>query len=123
MADKIKMNRLEKDLVKGLEGFLADLKSDVPIEKKYTCRRVVLDLEPHAYTADRVKLTREILNASQEVFAQFLGVSVKAIRKWERGSTPNDMACRFMDEIQRDPDHWKKRLRESIKIRAAGCNG
>jgi putative transcriptional regulator len=122
-AGETKMNRVERDLAKGLEGFLADLRSDVAIEKKYTCRRVVLELEPHVYTAERVRRTRQILNASQEVFAQFLGVSVKAIRKWERGSTPNDMACRFMDEIQRNPDYWKNRLRESIKMRTASYNG
>jgi putative transcriptional regulator len=119
MPNKMKTNRVARDLVAGLDGFLADLKSDVPIEKKYTCRRVTLDLEPHAYTPDRVKSTRQILNASQEVFAQFLGVSVKAVRKWEGGGTPNDMAFRFMDEIQRNPEHWQKRLRESIKVRTA----
>jgi DNA-binding transcriptional regulator YiaG len=123
MPNRIKTNRVATDLVAGLEGLLADLKSGVPIEKKYTCRRVTLDLEPHTYTAERVKSTRQILNASQEVFAQFLGVSVKAVRKWEGGSAPNDMACRFMDEIQRNPEHWKKRLRESIKIRTASGDG
>jgi putative transcriptional regulator len=120
MPNKAKPRHVAKELVAGLKELIADLKSGAPIEKKYTCRRVTLDLEPHAYTPERVKSTRQILNASQEVFAQFLGVSVKAVRKWEGGSTPNDMACRFMDEIQRNPDHWKKRLRESIKIRAAG---
>jgi len=118
MARKLKVtNSVEDDLVEGLEGFLADLKSDSPIEKKYTCRRVVLDLEPHSYDAEHIRATRRILNASQEVFAQFLGVSVKAVRKWEGGGTPSDIACRFMDEIRRNPGYWKSRLKESVKIR------
>ena len=75
MACGKKMNRVERDLVEGLEGFLDDLKSDAPIEKKYTCRRVVLDLEPHAYTAEQVKTIRRLLNASQN-------------------SLPNSSACR-----------------------------
>ena len=113
------MNRVERDLVQGLEGFLADMKSDAPIEKKYTCRRVVLDLEPHAYTAEQVKMIRRVLNASQELFAQFLGVSVKAVRKWEGGSTPSDLASRFMDEIRHDPAYWRQRLKDSLRVRTA----
>jgi putative transcriptional regulator len=117
MINKAKLNAIERDLVEGIEGFLADLKSDSPIEKKYTCRRIILDLEPHTYTADQVKATRRLLNASQELFAQFLGVSVNAVRKWESGKAPNDMACRFMDEIRRNPEYWRTRLKESIKVR------
>lgn len=120
MARKLKTSdNVEKDLVEGLEGFLADLKSDSPIEKKYTCRRVVLDLEPHTYDAEHTRATRQILNASQEVFARFLGVSVKAVRKWEGGGTPSDIACRFMDEIRHNPDYWRNRLKESVRIRTA----
>jgi DNA-binding transcriptional regulator YiaG len=112
------LNAVERDLVEGLEGFLADLKSGEAIEKKYTIRRVVLDLEPHAYTAEQVKSVRKLLNASQSVFAQFIGVTVKAVRKWEGGGTPNDMACRFMDEIGRNPNYWRMRLKESIMVQA-----
>lgn len=119
MADKSKLNRVERDLVEGFEGFVADLKSRGSLPKKYTCRRVVLDLEPQPYTAEQVKATRSLLNASQELFARFLGVSVQAVRKWEGGKTPGDMACRFMDEIRRNPDYWRTRLRESIRVRTA----
>jgi HTH-type transcriptional regulator/antitoxin HigA len=58
---------------------------------------------------------RKVLNASQALFAQFLGVSVKAVRKWESGQAPSEMACRFMDEIRRNPKYWHKRLRESMR--------
>ena len=79
------MNGLESELVNGLEGFLADLKGDQSIEKKYTCRRVVLDLKLHPYTIAKVKATRRLLNASQGLFAQFLGVSVKAVAPGSKG--------------------------------------
>jgi putative transcriptional regulator len=115
MIDKTKLNSVERDLVEGLEEFVSDLKSGTPIEKKYTCRRIILDLEPQAYTAKDVKSTRKLLNASQALFAQFLGVSVKAVRKWESGQAPSEMACRFMDEIRRNPEYWHKRLRESMR--------
>jgi putative transcriptional regulator len=120
MLDKSKLSSVERDLVAGLEGLVADLKSGEPIEKKYTCHRVVLDLERQPYTPDRVRATRRLLNASQELFAQFLGVSVKAVRKWESGHPPSDMACRFMEEIRRDPAYWRRRWQESLRVKDAG---
>lgn len=121
MIDKSKLTDAERDLIEGFEELVTDLRSDAPLEKKYTCRRIVLDLEPRKYTADQVKETRKLLNASQSLFAQFLGVSVKTVRSWERGAVPKPMACRFMDEIHRDPDYWRGVLRESIKLRTRDC--
>ena len=85
------------------------------VEKKLTIRTVELDLKPKPYNADDVKRKREVLNASQGIFARLLGVSVKSVRCWEQGDrVPSAMACRFMDEINHSPEHWKARLTESI---------
>jgi DNA-binding transcriptional regulator YiaG len=66
-----------------------------------------------AYNAKLVKQTRELLLASQGVFAQFLGVPVKAVASWEQGvNTPSEIARRFMDEIRAKPAYWVKRLRD-----------
>lgn len=113
--DKSKLTELERDLVEGMEGFLEDLKSDVPICEKYTCSRVVLDLVPNAYKPEQVKATRKLLRVSQGIFAQFIGVSPKTVRSWEAGRTPSDMACRFMDEIQMNPEYWRERLNASVR--------
>jgi putative transcriptional regulator len=112
---KNKVSDVERDLIAGLEGFRDSLKAGDKIEKKYTVRRVVLDLEPQSYTAKQVKDVRGLLNVSQGVFAQLLGVSIKTVQKWEAETTPSDMACRFMDEICRNPNYWRKRLREAAK--------
>lgn len=94
-----------------LKGFDEALKNGEAIADKFTCRRVVLDLPPTPYDPDLVKETRKILGASQAMFAQFLGVSVKTVRSWEQGiNVPNDMACRFMDEIRRNPKYWLERF-------------
>jgi len=119
MIDKMKLNDIERDLIEGMEGFLDDLRSDAPIREKYTCRRVVVDLHPTMYTPEQVKATRSLLGVSQAVFAQFLGVSKKTVAAWEQGKVPNEMACRFMDEIQRNPEYWRDRLRESVKSKTA----
>ncbi|MEX2309716.1 MAG: helix-turn-helix domain-containing protein [Pirellulales bacterium] len=118
MLDKSKLTDIERDLVEGLEGFVKDLKSNKRIPDKYTCRRMVLDLHPQRYTATQVKSTRKLLQVSQALFAQFLGVSPQTVRSWEQGKTPpKDIACRFMDEIRRNPEYWRQRIAESAKMR------
>lgn len=99
-------------------AFTHDLENGVTIQDKYTCRTIALDLSPMAYDQKAVKQTRAILNASQAVFALVLGVSIKTVQAWEQGQTsPPKMACRFMDEIRRDPEYWTKRLRNSITVK------
>jgi putative transcriptional regulator len=101
-------------IVRGLQEFVDTLEKKQPITQKFTCRVVELDLRPTPYDPKHVKETRLLLNASQSVFARFLGVSVKTVRAWEQGvNTPNDMACRFMDEIKFNPEYWIKRLQEA----------
>lgn len=112
-----RISAVERDLLKGLAELADDLKSGNELPDKYTCHRMVLDLEPANYRAADVKATRGLLNASQGLFAKFLGVSVKTVRAWEQGKAPSDMARRFMDEIRRDPRYWKQRLLDSAKVK------
>jgi DNA-binding transcriptional regulator YiaG len=75
-----------------------------------------LDLRPDHYTPALVRATRQRLGASQTVLAKFLGVTAKSISQWERGVTaPSPIACRFMDEIRRDPAYYVARIRESMR--------
>jgi len=105
-------------IVEGLREFTEALETNEPIAERFTCRTVMLDLLAVPYDPKAVKATRQLLTASQGVFAQFLGVSVRAVRAWEQGvNTPSDMACRFMDEIRRNPLYWRNRLLESVKTK------
>ena len=68
--------------------------------------------------------TRDLLGASQGVFAGFLGVSVQTIRAWEQGrQNPSEMVCRFLGEIKRNPQYWRIRLRDSLVIKRVGDKG
>jgi DNA-binding transcriptional regulator YiaG len=115
------MDRKKKvgdSIARGLKEFADALNSGESISAKLTCRKIILDLHPVPYDPKTVKATRLLLGASQGVFAQFLGVKPSAIRSWEQGrQEPSNMACRFMDEIQRNPEYWRKRLRESIRVK------
>lgn len=113
-------NTIGSEIVEGLQEFADALKNDEVITERFTCRRVVLDLEPAVYKPEDVKQARDILRSSQALFAKFLGVSVKTVRAWEQGkNSPNEIACRFMDEIRRDPEYWQRRMRESATIKKA----
>lgn len=107
-----------KEIVSRLRDFKDALKKKEPVFERFTCKRVILDLQPTTYNAEMVKQTRKMLGASQAVFAQFLGVSRGTVRGWELGAnSPKDIACRFMDEIRRNPGYWTKRLRESAIVK------
>jgi DNA-binding transcriptional regulator YiaG len=102
-------------IIERLEGFKDALKSGHKLSDRFTCRRVRLDLEPMRYGPEEVKHTRELLNASQVLFAKFLGVSASTVWAWEHGTNvPSAMARRFLDEIRRDPQHWIERLKSAV---------
>jgi putative transcriptional regulator len=107
-----------QQIISGLEEFADALETGETVSEKFTCRKVMLNLEPRSYDSKDVRRTRKLLGASQALFAQFLGVSAKTVRSWEQGvNTPKDMACRFMDEIQFNPAYYRKRLKQSLTTR------
>jgi putative transcriptional regulator len=100
-------------IVKRLGAFVDVVESGCEPQERFTCRTIKLNIEPQAYGPGLVKETRELLGASQAIFAQFLGVSASAVQDWEQGAKPpKGVACRLMDEIRSHPDYWRKRLRE-----------
>lgn len=101
-------------ILQRLESFTESLEIGEPTPMRYTCRKVILDLRPETYDPKKVKETRALLGLSQGIFACLLGVSVKTIRSWEQGiNQPQMIACRFMDEICRDPGYWRTRIVEA----------
>ena len=106
-------------IVKALNEFADDLDAGTPIESKYTVRMVRVIPKPSPYTPARVRAVRELIGASQEVFAQLLAVSPMTIRSWEQGlRQPSPIARRFLDEIEMSPNHFRGRI-----IAAAGAAG
>ncbi len=107
------MTSVGRRMVDRLKLFAEALETTDSIPKRFTCRTIKLNLEPTPYDCKRVKEVRKKLHASQAIFAQFLGVSVSAVRDWEQGAkSPRGSSCRIMDEILRDPGYWRDRLRE-----------
>jgi DNA-binding transcriptional regulator YiaG len=118
MEDAKKLT-VEEKLIQGLESFADSVENDEDIGERFTCHKIVLDLQPSPYNPELVKATRKALRVSQRLFAQFLGVSTKCVQSWEQGeTTPQSMACRFMDEIRHDPERWRNRFKEFIVPKA-----
>jgi putative transcriptional regulator len=88
-------------IVKALGQLTDDIAEGTPIETKYTMRQVRIIPKPSLYPPARVRAVRELIGASQEVFAQWLAVSPMTIRSWEQGlRQPSPIARRFLDEIE-----------------------
>ncbi len=111
---------VEDEILEALSDFTDALEKE-EVTERFSCREIKLDLVPTHYNPELVKKTRKLLRVSQTLFARFIGVSPKTVRAWEQGvNVPHAMACRFMDEIRRDPPFWMKRLRELTITRGCG---
>lgn len=103
------------EIVAGLRQLLDVLKSGEPLETRFTVHSLPVDFTPRPYGPDDVRRVRDLLSMSQVVFARFLGVGPGTVRAWEQGlREPSALARRFLDEIEADPAHWRRRLSQSI---------
>ena len=115
-ANRNRKVSLGDKIVAGLTEFRDALVTGQPIEKRFTVRTVELDLKPRRYDAESVRMTRLGLKVSQAVFARIVGASVDTIEAWEQGQRePTPMACRLLDEINRNREYWLDVLRKSVK--------
>jgi putative transcriptional regulator len=81
-------------------------------QQTLTIRQVKLPQEPHRYDAADVRATRQRLHISQAIFARLLGVSTVLSQSWEQGTRkPSKLACRLLDEINANPERWRRKLR------------
>ncbi len=109
------------ELVERLERFAKKLETVDDPSTFLTARNVKLSLSPATFSGEQVKAVRESLHVSQAVFADFLGVSVGAVRDWEQGiNEPIGPVCRIMKEIANDLEGWSRRIRELANV-AASC--
>src|SRR5438067_9171928 len=89
-------------------------RAGLPLASRFTVRTVELPEEPIAYNAAAVRATRHKLGVSQPVFAHLLGVSAMLVRAWEQEQrAPALWARRLLDEVNRDPAHWRGMLRKA----------
>lgn len=104
-------------LVQALTELHDVLASGEPLENHMVVRTIEIADDPAAYNASTVKATRERLDISQSMFARLLGVSTVLVQSWEQGKRkPSRMACRLLDEINRDPQRWVRVTTRGPKV-------
>lgn len=109
---------VESRIIERLEDFAQAVEGPEPITARFKCRRRVRPLRPKIYDARTVKGVRQSLGANQAAFAIFLGIPLRTVQAWERGTTsPNRMACRFLEEIQRAPALHRKHLKQMLALK------
>jgi putative transcriptional regulator len=117
-VSKGKLSSRGARIVKALNQLADDLAAGTRLETKYTVRQVRVIPKPSLYPPTRVRAVRELLGASQEVFAQLLAVSPMTVRSWEQGSRqPSPIARRFLDEIEMAPGHFRGRILDAAASR------
>jgi DNA-binding transcriptional regulator YiaG len=105
---------LGREIVASLKEAVEVVRAGIPIESRFTVRTVEMPDAPAAYSPEAIRATRDKIAVSQAVFAHLLGVSATLIRAWEQGQrTPAMWARRLLDEINRDPRHWRGMLRKA----------
>jgi len=112
-------------IVAAFEEAIEALRSGEPLERHFTVRTYKVEFTPRDYGPDDVRRVRGLVGLSQVLFAGFLGVDANTVRSWEQGTRPpSPIARRFMDEIERDPEHWRRRIVQSAAgIESDGANG
>ena len=106
--------KLGAEITEDLKELCETMERAEPVQNKFTVRTVELNLEPQEYEAEDVKVIRDSLNVSQAVFAKILATSVECVEGWEQGIRRiPPMACRLLDLIKSNKDHWVRVLNES----------
>ena len=68
-------------------------------------RTTTLSIEPvGVYTSVEIKSIRNSTGLTQNLFAKYMGVSVKTVEAWESGRNhPDGAACRLLYLTKKDP--------------------
>jgi len=100
-------------IVAAFQEAIDTMRTGEPFEHTFTVRTYKVEFTPRDYGPDDARRVRDLLGMSQVLFARFLGVDANTVRSWEQGTRPpSPIARRFMDEIESDPEYWRRRIVE-----------
>jgi DNA-binding transcriptional regulator YiaG len=100
-------------IVAAFQEAIDTMRTGEPSEHQLTVRTYKVEFTPRDYGPDDARRVRDLLGMSQVLFSKFLGVDANTVRSWEQGTRPpSPIARRFMDEIESDPEYWRRRIIE-----------
>ena len=101
---------LGRELANRFTRFADALEQTADPVQRFTIRGTRI-AEPPPHDPKLIRSTRDLLRASQPVFAGLLGVSVASLRDWEQGvNEPPGSARRLMTAIRTQPEFWAEQL-------------
>ena len=108
------------EILAGLTEAAEAVERGEALEKQFRVRTIVMPDAPTPYDAAKVNATRLKLGTTQAMFARLMGVSTVLVQSWEQGRRkPSPLACRLLDEMNRDPVRWEKMLHPSPALAGA----
>ena len=100
------MSELGEELIEGMKQAVAYARGDAD-EKEYRVTRVEVE------TPD-VKAMRQRMEMTQQEFADFLGISVHTLGKWERGERQPEGAARvLLTIVEHEPEAVLRALHQN----------
>lgn len=93
------------------ESMMTGLQEAIDYENgKLDAKKVKITVEPlPEMTADEIKSVRNGTGLTQSIFAKVMGVSVKTVEAWEKGTNqPIGPARRILSIMKNDPQFIKK---------------
>jgi putative transcriptional regulator len=116
MAKQKKKKTMSELMLDDLKELNVFLEKGGKFSEKYTVRTVYDTFAPREYTPEMVRRTRDVLNASQTVFAKVIAVSPKTVQAWERGdSIPSPVCRRLLDVVNANPQEWIALLKNTTR--------
>jgi DNA-binding transcriptional regulator YiaG len=108
-------------IVAAFQEAIDTMRTGETLERQFTVRTYKVEFTPRDYGPDDARRVRDLLGMSQVLFARFLGVDANTVRSWEQGTRPpSPIARRFMDEIESDPEYWRRRIVERAMSNETG---
>lgn len=103
-----------QEIIASLTELVETIEAGIPLETRFTVRTAEAPNPPGTYDGRTIRDTREKIGASQALFSSLLGVSVALVQSWEQGHRrPAAWARRLLDEVNRDPAHWRSMMRKA----------
>lgn len=106
------MSEIYDSIMRGLQEAVDDAKG-----KKKLRKRTVTVIPVKLYSADEIKKIRKKTGMSQQLFAEYMGVSDKTVEAWESGRNyPSGSSSRILSMMEQNNDLTKEYPFVQIKV-------
>lgn len=106
------MSEIYDSIMRGLQEAVDDAKGKRKLKK-----RTVTVIPVKTYTANEIKNIRKKTGMSQQLFAEYMGVSDKTVEAWESGrNNPSGSSSRILRMMEQNNDLTKEYPFVQIKM-------